>query len=428
MKRLLLGLLGMLVFTSLGASIKWDWDLSTESYDFESGGIYYGIISESRGEVHVMNPRIDIYCDPYGDVEPIGALPPEYRFKAANIDDDNISEYDRYSWPGGAYKGEIEIPATVKHDGKTYTVVRIAYGAFAWCDGLKSINLPSSIREIRYGAFSMCTSLTEINLPAGVRVCGGAFYGCKALKDLDFSECEFQYYEYEADAVVCQCEALEKIYLPKRWHKESFHCYLEEVIREGNSYVEHRCLGDYYMDYDDFPYTLCKEHTEVLWGYDAQEASDVTKHTRNFMSEGNNDDNGAEVWGYPRQLCELEGNKNLREIHATSVVPLELHGLSQGVDGYWDFLYDDCVLYVPEGSLEAYSSTAPWSNFKHILEETQASVDVVPVAGFESAAPRRIYDLSGNLRATLSSGEIPELAPGLYIERCGSVSKKVVVM
>lgn len=162
MKRLLLGLLGMLVFTSLGASIKWDWDLSTESYDFESGGIYYGIISESRGEVHVMNPRIDIYCDPYGDVEPIGALPPEYRFKAANIDDDNISEYDRYSWPGGAYKGEIEIPATVKHDGKTYTVVRIAYGAFAWCDGLKSINLPSSIREIRYGAFSMCTSLTEI--------------------------------------------------------------------------------------------------------------------------------------------------------------------------------------------------------------------------------------------------------------------------
>jgi len=35
MKRLLLGLLGMLVFTSLGASIKWDWDFSTESYDFE---------------------------------------------------------------------------------------------------------------------------------------------------------------------------------------------------------------------------------------------------------------------------------------------------------------------------------------------------------------------------------------------------------
>ena len=119
----------------------------------------------------------------------------------------------------------------------------------------------------------------------------------------------------------------------------------------------------------------------MLWGYDAQGASDVTKHTRNFMSEGNNDDNGAEVWGYPRQLCELEGNKNLREIHATSVVPLELHGLGQGVDGYWDFLYEDCVLYVPEGSLEAYSSTAPWSNFKHILEETQASVDVVPVAG-----------------------------------------------
>lgn len=407
MKRLLLGLLGMLVFTSLGASIKWDWETSVETYDFESGGFYYGIISELRGEVQVMN-KIPLNMDPYPSYWELPPWP-EYRTMLPQKGE------ECGEWIMNYYEGDIEIPSVVAFDGKDYTVVRVGYGAFAWNEELTSVKLPATIREIRYGAFSMCGSLADINIPDGTRVCGGAFYGCGSLKKLDFSKCEFQY-NAPADKVVCQCVGLEEIYLPAVWYSEPFQCYVEEV---KESYVEHHRLGDYHTEYDDFPYIKCNgDGHNPYWpaSTDAQKYRQVKG------------DDGAEIGDYYTNAIELIGCVGLRKIHATSVVPLELHGLSQGVDGYWDFLYEDCVLYVPEGSLEAYSSTAPWSNFKHILEETQTSVDVVPVAGFESAAPRRIYDLSGNLRATLSSGEIPELAPGLYIERCGSVSKKVVVM
>lgn len=429
MKRILLSLLGACVCVSLSASMEWDWDKSRETYDFEYQGVYYGIISESRAEVHVMNPESSIgYYDPYGDVEPIGAGAPEYRFKTT-LGNGEV----RYDWPGGYYKGDIEIPATVEYEGKSYTVVRIAYGAFAWCDDLTSVTLPSTIREIRYGAFSMCTSLSEINMPAGVRVCGGAFYGCSSLRSLDFSECEFQYYEYGADVVVSKCELLEEIYLPQRWHKEPFHCYVEEVNREGSKDLKHHMLGDYYLGYDDFPYTPCEEHVETAWSSyvgadpvpspypDRQQGETAPGRSVPGSRSGRLDDD--------RQFYELQGNIRLRKIHATADIPMTLYGewmLENAENDPWASLYEDCVLYVPQGSLEAYSDTAPWSNFKNIVEESNASVEIM-VEDAESESVRKIYDFSGILRAEVAAGETPRLTQGLYIERCGEVVRKVVV-
>lgn len=429
MKRLLLSLLDVGLCMSLSASIEWDWDASRESCDFEYQGVYYGIISESRAEVHVMNPEMSIFCDPYGNVEPAGAVAPEYRLKVALGDGEDL-----YYWRSGYYKGDIEIPETVEHGGKSYTVVRIAYGAFAWCDALTSVKLPSTLREIRYGAFSRCTSLSEINLPAGVRVCGGAFYGCSSLRSLDFSECEFQYYEYGADVVVSKCESLEEIYLPQRWHKEPFHCYVEEVNHGESKDLKHHMLGDYYLDYDDFPYAPCGEHTETCWSSyissDPVPSPYPDRSLESVVVVDSHKPSGRIVLSEDdRQLYELQGNNGLRKIHATSDVPMTLYGewMQDGLDSDpWACLYDDCVLCVPAGSVEAYRTTVPWSNFKNIVEESNASV-VVMVSDAARMQPREIYDLSGCLRAKVADGETLHVSPGLYIERCGGESRKLVV-
>lgn len=79
MKRTLLNLVALLGLCGyMQASVSWEWHgwSCSETYDFVANGLYYGIISESRGEVHVMNPNV-ILNDPY----PYGetSVMPEYR-------------------------------------------------------------------------------------------------------------------------------------------------------------------------------------------------------------------------------------------------------------------------------------------------------------------------------------------------------------
>ncbi len=62
---------------------------------------------------------------------------------------------------GVGLTGDIEIPATVKRYGTTYTVVSI--GSFYECDGITSITIPSTVGSIgaEY-AFYGCTKLTKV--------------------------------------------------------------------------------------------------------------------------------------------------------------------------------------------------------------------------------------------------------------------------
>ena len=101
--------------------------------------------------------------------------------------------------------GDITIPATIVHNGQTYTVTSIGdyaftssynlasvdipdsvtsigNGAFLMCDGLTSIDIPDSVTSIGNEAFSMCDGLTSVTIPDSVTSIGdGAFFRCSGL-------------------------------------------------------------------------------------------------------------------------------------------------------------------------------------------------------------------------------------------------------
>ena len=59
------------------------------------------------------------------------------------------------------------------------SVTIIGESAFAWCDSLTSVEIPSGVTSIEYGAFWGCYSLTNIKIPASVTNIGkDAFYDC----------------------------------------------------------------------------------------------------------------------------------------------------------------------------------------------------------------------------------------------------------
>lgn len=105
---------------------------------------------------------------------------------ALTFDYDDEEAYSRLT-------GTLDIPATVTHNAKTYTVTTIDEGAL-WACGATTINLPSTITTIGGWAFEECQHITTLNIPASVTSIGqSAFYGCNSLTALNVAPANTSY-------------------------------------------------------------------------------------------------------------------------------------------------------------------------------------------------------------------------------------------
>ncbi len=89
---------------------------------------------------------------------------------------------------GEAYKGVINIPESVTHEGRTYTVSGIGDYAFSSSKGLKSISIPESVIDIDEYAFAGCTELESVTFagkPQVKTIGGKAFLQCKKLQSIE---------------------------------------------------------------------------------------------------------------------------------------------------------------------------------------------------------------------------------------------------
>ena len=73
------------------------------------------------------------------------------------------------------YKGAMpENTSIVVKEG----TIEIAFGAFSFCTGLTSVEIPNSVTSIGEDAFSFCTSLTSIEIPNSVTSIGERAFRC----------------------------------------------------------------------------------------------------------------------------------------------------------------------------------------------------------------------------------------------------------
>ena len=87
------------------------------------------------------------------------------------------------------YSGSVNIPSSVSHEGRTYSVRAIADRAFK--DSYVSyVTLPYSLAEIGEEAFKGCRGLSRISVSSNVSVLGrGSFEDCTSLREADFYYC-----------------------------------------------------------------------------------------------------------------------------------------------------------------------------------------------------------------------------------------------
>lgn len=141
--------------------------VSAKAYDFAVDGIYYKVTSEEQRTCDVTN----------GDA----------------------------SYTSSA----ITIPASVTHDGTTYSVTGIGDYAFANCKALQSIAI-GSVTDIKRSAFKGCESLTAIDLGDVTSIGDNAFNGCSSLSDITFGNVTTIGLGAFSD-----CSALKKAVLPR---------------------------------------------------------------------------------------------------------------------------------------------------------------------------------------------------------------------
>ena len=80
---------------------------------------------------------------------------------------------------------DIVIPSTVSYLGKNFVVTELKVHAFEFCNNLKSVVIPSTVRKIGVSAFSGCKSLESVVIPNSVEIIeSNAFHYCESLKSV----------------------------------------------------------------------------------------------------------------------------------------------------------------------------------------------------------------------------------------------------
>lgn len=96
-----------------------------------------------------------------------------------------------------SYSGDVVVPATIEHNGTTYTVTTIGNHAF-YSSKVTSVKLPNTITTIHENSFKYSRELTTVNIPASVKTYIGAgsdgtfnqsiFRSCSKLKNVTLEE------------------------------------------------------------------------------------------------------------------------------------------------------------------------------------------------------------------------------------------------
>lgn len=234
---------------------------------------------------------------------------------------------------------DLQIPEYIDVYGDSYRVVEIGDDVFAWNTSIRTVTLPPSLQTIGKRAFQGCDSLVSINLENVKKIGADAFNSCDLLKSVDLSSLFFI-----DEHTFSSCYALESVKISEKttsigydafWYCERL---FSVVIPDG---VE--SIGD-----------------------NAFENCGLRKLTlgKNVKTIGDN---------------AFASCSDLLEIHSLAVEPpAYLRGSPDGV------LFSGIsntygILYVPEGSVDAYRQADEWENFVSVRDSVYPDYVEIPI-------------------------------------------------
>lgn len=323
--------------------------------------------SDKLKDIVLPNKNISLGFEAFGPDEGdsvIGEDGNKYDFWISNVKT-NINTVSIAPANDHLVNGNAVVPGAVFYKGKEYLVTEIAPQAFYELDKLTSVQLPDSIEKIEEYAFMKCTELKVAKLGKSLRtICVQAFDGCKKLEAVDLGP-SIELIDME---VFSECSKLKDLHFPDTLQTLGCRALEHTPImyeRKGAIYLGHVLCG--YKGYIP-PHTRLevREGTTVIAERAFTEVSNI---------EAVIFPNSVKYIGYcafvecgdlkyiklPKSLVEIGSDAfsytSINEVVAPWKKPVKID--------YHSFP-EKTVVYIPKGSMEAYSKAEYWKDYKLI--------------------------------------------------------------
>ena len=255
------------------------------------------------------------------------------------------------------------------------SLTRILSRAFSGCSNLRTITIPENVTAIYNYVFYDCTSLTTIDFPEGLTSIGSyAFSDCHSLKSITIPESVTSI----GAKAFRNCQSLKSVTLSDGITFIGDNAFLlcsnldSIVIPQGMKKIERatfdRCIN--------LKSVILPESITELDMYAFIECYSLSTITipANVRKIGN---------------MAFEDCQSMTSFYCCLENPQEIE---MGEDVF-NRINEECILYVPQGSVQAYRNDERWNAFSEIREFDET--EVKPVA-HEAAVPVEYYNLSGS--------------------------------
>ncbi len=318
---------------------------------------------------------------------------------------DGVTDIWDYAFSGCSSLTSINIPDGVTSiaDGvfggcRSLTSITIPDGvtsigdeAFCDCFGLTSITIPNNVTSIGEFAFSHCSNLTSINIPDGVTsIAGGVFGGCRSLTSITIPDGVTSI----GNEAFCDCSGLISITIPNSVTSIGWSAFagcssltsitipydVTSIDNDNPSFYRCYFTFDSFInnssltDDDYWGATLCDEETtEGLliknnaivkcrpWATSVTIPEGVTSIEESAFNECS----GLTSVTIPNSVTSIGNGAfsgcSLADVYCEAELIPETNS-----NPFWSKIFPYATLHVPAASLEAYSTTEPWSNFSTI--------------------------------------------------------------
>ncbi len=268
----------------------------------------------------------------------------------------------------------VVVPSTITYQDVTYTVVGLGQVYRENKDKITSVTLPNTLQTIGAGCFEG-TSIKEIDIPNSVSSIGeGAFNWCSELERVKLPEGLKRIEDYEFNA----CTSLKSIALPSTLEEIGNGAFsgsaLESIVLPESltelgceafwsSAIESIVLPESLTELGSGAFGSCENLTDIVI------PSKITTIDRPFSDctqlQSVTLGAGVKTISYGT-FYYTTGLKNIK------VFALEPPTFEDS-DPFTDNQFDNCILYVPKASLDAYKKDVQWSKFANIKASDESS-------------------------------------------------------